>query len=94
VQNEIDSNRVPRGADGATIGKTFLHKLVLVGKCTQKTGRPISVKLDANYPCMKGIQVCLNKGPGPHQKIDNKKNANIEYDLVLKNQYSRKLRFT
>jgi hypothetical protein len=30
-------------------------------------------KLGTNYPWMKGIQVCSNKGPGPFQKGDNHK---------------------
>jgi hypothetical protein len=42
----------------------------------------MSIKLDANYPCMKGIQVVvvfffLDKGTYPHQRGDNHKNANI-----------------
>jgi hypothetical protein len=45
-----------------------------------KTSRPISIKLsDAIYPCMKGIQVCLDKGTDPHQWGDNHKNTNIEW---------------
>jgi hypothetical protein len=43
---------VPRGSDGATIGKNILHKL--------------TIKLDAKYPCKKGIQVCIDKGTDPH----------------------------
>jgi hypothetical protein len=30
-----------------------------------RTSRPVSIKLDTNYPYMKRIQVCSNKGPGP-----------------------------
>jgi hypothetical protein len=52
---------------GPQLGKIFLHELVLEKKIS-KTSRPISIKLYANYFCMKGIQVCLNKGPGPHQR--------------------------
>jgi hypothetical protein len=38
---------------------------------------------------MKGIQVYLNKLPGPHQRGDNHKNANIGWGhlkIVLKSQ--------
>jgi hypothetical protein len=38
-----------------------------------RTSRPISFKLGTNYPWVKGILTCLNKGPGPHQRGDNKK---------------------
>jgi hypothetical protein len=51
------------------LGKTLLQKLVLEKKIFYKTSRPISMKLYANYPCMKGIQVCLDKGSGPHQRL-------------------------
>jgi hypothetical protein len=30
-----------------------------------RTSRPKSIKLGTNYPLMKRIQVCSNKGPGP-----------------------------
>jgi hypothetical protein len=32
-------------------------------KIFSRTGRPISIKLDTNHPCMEGIQVCSNKRP-------------------------------
>jgi hypothetical protein len=48
----------------------------------KKTSRPISIKLDANCPCMRGVQVCSNKGPGPHQKGDNHKNAIIGWGCL------------
>jgi hypothetical protein len=38
---------------------------------------PNSIKLSANYPWVKGIQVCSNKGPGPLQMGDNHKNVKI-----------------
>jgi hypothetical protein len=44
------------------------------------TSRPKSIKLGTNYPWMKGIQVCSNKGPDPLQKGDN--HPNIEMGLV------------
>jgi hypothetical protein len=44
----------------------------------------ISIKLNINYPWMKGIQVYLNKGPGPLQRGDNHKNVKMGWDLLLK----------
>jgi hypothetical protein len=71
VQNEI-LKIIVLGEDWATIGKIFLHKPILE-KIFSQTSRPISIKLEANYLCMKGIQVCLDKGIDPHQKVDNYK---------------------
>jgi hypothetical protein len=65
------------GQMGLQFGKKLLHKLVLEKVFFSKTSRPISIKLDANYPCMKGIQVCLDKGTDTHQREDYHKNANI-----------------
>jgi hypothetical protein len=54
---------------------------------------PISIKLDASYPSMKGIQVHLSKGPNPHQKGDNHKNAKIGWSHLkifsIKNHRAR-----
>jgi hypothetical protein len=49
-----------------------------------KSSRSPSIKLEANYPCMKGINVCETKiGPGPHQRVDNHKiNANIGWSKL------------
>jgi hypothetical protein len=52
----------PGGLVGLQWGKPFL--LYSYWKKSFKiffsrTSRPISIKLDANYPCMKEIQVCL-----------------------------------
>jgi hypothetical protein len=33
-----------------------------------RTNRPKSIKLGTNYPLVKRIQVCSNKGPGPLQR--------------------------
>jgi hypothetical protein len=33
-----------------------------------RTSRPKSIKLGTNYPLVKRIQVCSNKGPGPLQR--------------------------
>jgi hypothetical protein len=46
----------------------FLHKLILEKKIFSKTSFPISIKLDANYPCMKEIQACSDKGTDAHQR--------------------------
>jgi hypothetical protein len=47
---------------------------------------------------MKGIYVCLNKGPGPHPRGDNDKNANIVWGhlkiLFTGTNDPEKLRFT
>jgi hypothetical protein len=84
------------GNIGPQLGKTFLQKFILE-KIFSKTSRPISIKLHANYPCMKGIQVCLVKGTVPHQRGDNHKNANIGWGylkiLFSRANDSEKLRF-
>jgi hypothetical protein len=67
--------------------KTFLHKFVLE-KIFSRISRLISIKLDASYPCMKGIQLCLDNETNPHQRVDNKKNANIMW-VHLKILFSR-----
>jgi dihydroorotate dehydrogenase len=52
---------VPRDQMGIELGeKSYIS--FLLDKIFSKTSRPILIKLDANYPCMKEIQVCLNKG--------------------------------
>jgi hypothetical protein len=45
-----------------------------------RTSRPNSIKLSTNYPWVKGIQVCSNKGPGPLQRGDNHKNVKMGWD--------------
>jgi hypothetical protein len=77
-------------------GKTLLHKFILE-IIFSRISWPISVKLNANYPCMKGIQVRLDKGRDPHQRGNNHKNSSIGWDH-LKLLFSRtndagKLRF-
>jgi hypothetical protein len=42
-----------------------------------RTSWPNSIKLGTNYPWVKGIQVCSNKGPGPLQRGDNHKNVKM-----------------
>jgi hypothetical protein len=68
------------GQMGPQLEKTVLYKLILEKIFLSKTSRPISIKPDANYPCMKEIQVCSNKGKYSHQRGDNHKNANIGWD--------------
>jgi hypothetical protein len=42
-----------------------------------RTRRPNWIKLGTNYPWLKGIQVCSNKGPGPLRRGDNRKHVKI-----------------
>jgi hypothetical protein len=46
-------------------------------KFFSRTSRPNSIKLNTNYPWVKEIEVCSNKGPGPLQRGDNHKNVKI-----------------
>jgi hypothetical protein len=46
------------------------------------TSRPNLIKLKTNYPWMKGIQVCSNKGPGPLQRGDNHKNVKMGWSHI------------
>jgi hypothetical protein len=41
---------------------------ILKKEFSQKTGRPISIKLKINHPCVKEILNCSDKGAGPLQK--------------------------
>jgi hypothetical protein len=91
VQIEIYQHHDPRGQMGP-------HKLTLEYFFSKIRG-PISIKIDANYPCIKGIQVCLDKGTDPHQMGDDNKNSNIGWPGHLKILFSRtkhpeKLKFT
>jgi hypothetical protein len=38
-----------------------------------RTSQPNSIRLGTNYPWVKGIQFCSNKGSGPLQRGDNSK---------------------
>jgi hypothetical protein len=38
---------------------------------------PNSIKLGTNYPLVKGIQLCSNKGPGPLQRGNNHKSVKM-----------------
>jgi hypothetical protein len=46
-------------------------------KIFSRTDRPISFKLGINHLWVMGIQNCSNKGPGPFQRGDNYKDANM-----------------
>jgi hypothetical protein len=63
-------------------------------KIFSRASGPNSIKRNTNYPWMKGIQVCPNKGPGPHQRGDNHKKSKIGVgsfqNLILKNYEARK----
>jgi hypothetical protein len=59
----------------AAMGKTIFTCVCNGKNC--RTRRPISIKIYTNHPCMKGIQVSTNKGPGPIQREDNHKNAKL-----------------
>jgi hypothetical protein len=52
---------------------------------------PNSIKLSTNYPWMKGIQVCSNKGPDPLQRGDNYKKCENEvgsFKILLQNHWA------
>jgi hypothetical protein len=46
-------------------------------KIFSTTSTTILIKLDMNHRWVKDIKDCTNKCPGPLQRIDNHKNANI-----------------
>jgi tRNA splicing ligase len=50
--------------------------MFILKKILSRASWPISIKLDANHPRVKGILNCTNKEPGPFQRGDNHKNAN------------------
>jgi hypothetical protein len=73
------------------LGAKWVHTSLYWNNFFFKIRRPISIKIDANYPRLKRIQVCLDKGTDTHQRGNNNKNANIGWlghlkNLVLKNQ--------
>jgi hypothetical protein len=63
-----------------------------------RTSRPKSIKLSTNYPLVKRIQVCSNKGPGPLQKGDNHRNVRKGWGhlklLFLRTMKPEKLNFS
>jgi hypothetical protein len=44
-----------------------------------RTSKPNSIKLNSNYPWVKGIQFCINNGSGPLQRGDNHKNVKMRW---------------
>jgi hypothetical protein len=64
---------VLKGLDVAAIKKKHFYMSLYWKKKSPKTNRPISIKVDADYPCVRPIHVCLNKGTYPHQRGDNHK---------------------
>jgi hypothetical protein len=44
---------------------------------------PNSIKLGTNYPWVKGIQVCSDKGPGLLQRGDNHKNVKMGWGHLI-----------
>jgi hypothetical protein len=63
--------------DGATIGKTIFTCVYIKKIFSSRISRPISIKLGINHPWVKRILNCSNKGPGPLQRGDNYKNAEM-----------------
>jgi hypothetical protein len=61
--NELD-NPSPRGDNS---GRVKIHWKFL-NIFFSRTSEPNSIKLGTNYPWLKGIQVCSNKGSGPLQR--------------------------
>jgi hypothetical protein len=51
--------------------------MFILKKIFSRTSTPISIKLGANHPWVKGILNCTDKEPGPLQRGDNHKNAKI-----------------
>jgi hypothetical protein len=49
----------------------------ILKKIFSRTSQPISIKLGTNHPLVKEILDYTNKGPGPFQRGDNHKNAQI-----------------
>jgi hypothetical protein len=51
--------------------------MFILKKIFSRTRSPISIKFGANHPSVKGSLNYTNKGPGPHQREDNHRNAKI-----------------
>jgi hypothetical protein len=69
--------------------RVLIHKKYLKHFLSRTTGT-ISIKLGTNYPWIKGIKVCSNKGPNPFQREDNQKNiknAVGSFKNLLKNHW-------
>ena len=72
-------NPSPRGDNSKRVK---IHWIFFLRIFIFRTSRPNSIKLGTNYPWMKGIQVCSNKGPGPLQRGDNHKNVKIGWGHI------------
>jgi hypothetical protein len=98
IANRILSKSWYSGVRWGHNWKSIFAEVYTKKKIFSKTSRLISVKRDANYPCMKGIRVCLDKGTNHHQRGDNHKTANIGWNhlkiLYARTNDSEKLRFT
>jgi hypothetical protein len=64
----------PRGDDSKRVKYT---EHILKSSFPQRTSWPISIRLGANHPWVRGILNCSNKGPHPLQRVDNHKNAEM-----------------
>jgi hypothetical protein len=51
----------------------FILKIIFFSR----TSTPISIKLNANHPWVKGILNCTDNGPDPLQRGDNHKNTKM-----------------
>jgi hypothetical protein len=47
-----------------------------------RTSKANSIKLGTNYPWVKGIQVCSNRGPGPLERGHNYKNFKMGWGYL------------
>jgi hypothetical protein len=73
---------------GPQWGKPYIGTNLII--FFSRISRQISIKLDTNHPCIKGIQVYTNKGPGHLQRGDNCKNRVVSFNFFLKKHNARK----
>jgi hypothetical protein len=87
-------NPSPRGNNSERVKLHLIFSKIFFSR----TSWPNSIVLNTNYPWVKGIQVCSNKGPGPLQRGDNHKNAKMGWGhlkiLFLRTMKPEKLNFT
>jgi hypothetical protein len=69
-------NPSPRGDN---IKRVKIHSNFLKKIYFSRNRLPNSITLNTNYPWVKEIQVCSNKGPGPRQRGDNHKNVKMAW---------------
>jgi hypothetical protein len=65
--------------------------MFILKKIFSRTSRPISLKLGINHPWVKGIVNCSNKGPGPLQRGNNRKNGVGSFKNLLLQNYSARI---